>query len=72
MAKITRSLWSVRRICDEEFAVKFTKDDAVVVEKAGKVLCRFNGKGGLYGIKLRIKNPVASPKDFLRRGKHGR
>ena len=41
----------------------------MVVDKAGKVVCKFHRKGGRYVIELHLKNPIAKAQDFLRRGK---
>ena len=69
MAKVTRPLWSVGRICDEGFSVNFTKAEAVVMDKARKGICKFHRKGGLYVTELHLKNPVDKALDFPRRGK---
>ena len=69
VAKVTRPLWSVGRICDEGFSVNFTQTEAVVIDKAGKGICKFHRKGCLYVTDLHLKNPVDKAQDFLRRGK---
>ena len=63
-AAVTRPLWSVGRICDEGFDVKFSKDIAVVLTKQGKEVCRFHRSGGLYLARLSLKNPLF--RDFRR------
>ena len=40
VAKVTRPLWSLGRICDEDFEVKFGKEAAFVHMKDGKEVCR--------------------------------
>ena len=67
VAKVSRPLWSVGRICDEGFDVKFTKDEALVLTPAGKVVCRFKRSGGLYVAKMSLKHPVFK-QDFQRQG----
>ena len=47
VAKVTRPLWSVGRICDEGFSINFTQTEAVVQNKLGKAVCKFHRKGGL-------------------------
>ena len=66
VAKVTRPLWSVGRICDEGFEVKFTNSEAHVLTKEGKEVCRFRRKGGLYVAELHLKS--ASQAGFQRRG----
>ena len=66
VAKVTRPLWSVGRICDEGFEVKFTNNEAYVLTKEGKEVCKFNRKRGLYVAELRLKS--ASQSGFQRRG----
>ncbi len=57
-AKVTRPLWSVGRICDEGFDVKFNRTEALILTKQGKVVCRFERRGGLYIARLQLKNPL--------------
>ena len=66
VAKVTRPLWSVGRICDEGFEVKFTNNEAYVLTKEGKEVCKFKRKGGLYVAELHLKS--ASRSSFQRRG----
>ena len=66
VAKVTRPLWSVGRICDEGFEVKFTNNEAYVLTKEGKEVCKFKRKGGLYVAELHLKS--ASQSSFQRRG----
>ena len=70
VAKVTRPLWSVGRICDEGFEVKFTNTEAYVMTKEGKEVCKFNRRGGLYIAELGLKNPKKpSPVGFQRQGR---
>ena len=67
VAKVSRPLWSVGRICDEGFDVKFTKTEALVLKPDGTVVCRFERRGGLYIAKMSLRNPLFR-KDFRRQG----
>ena len=67
VARVTRPLWSVGKICDEGFDVKFSKDYTVVLTKQGKEICRFERRGGLYLAKLSLRNPMFK-KGFRRQG----
>ena len=69
VAKVTRPLWSVGRICDEGFSINFTQTEAVVKDKLGKAVCKFHRKGGLYLADLQLKSPADRSQDFTRRGK---
>ena len=69
VAKVIRPLWSVGRICDEGFDVKFTNSDAYVVTKEGKEVCKFNRRGGLYIAELYLKKlKQISQSGFQRQG----
>ena len=59
IAKVTRPLMSVGKICDEGMEVKFTKNEAQVVDKAGRTVCKFYRQpGGLYVAKLKLRAPA--------------
>ena len=58
VAKVSRPLWSVGRICDEGFDVKFTKHAALIMNGDGRVVCRFERRGGLYIAKMSLGNPL--------------
>ena len=59
IAKVTRPLMSVGRICDEGHNITFDSVVAVVRTKGGDELCRFHRKpGGLYVAKMKLKNPA--------------
>ena len=67
IARVTRPLMSVGKICDNGMRVVFDDDKAVVSEKAsGMELCVFERKpGGLYICKFRLKSPESG---FTRQG----
>ena len=70
IADVKRPLWSVSKICDAGFDVKFTKGCAVVTDKKGKVCVRFERRGGLYVARLMMKNPnFKKSEGFHRPGK---
>ena len=63
IAAVTRPLMSVGRICDEGHEVTFNATVAVVKDKGGSEICRFERQpGGLYVAKMKLKNPMG----FLR------
>ena len=57
------------RICDEGFDVKFTNNEAYVIAKEGKEVCKFKRKGGLYVAELHLKSPVKTDQSFQRQGR---
>ena len=70
IADVKRPLWSVSKICDAGFTVKFTRDRAVVLDKKGKTCVTFERRGGLYVARLMMKNPkFKKNEDFHRPGK---
>ena len=70
VADVKRPLWSVSKICDAGFNVKFTQDCAVVRDKKGKVCVKFERRGGLYVARLMMKNPnFKKSEGFHRPGK---
>ena len=59
IAAVTRPLMSVGRICDEGHEVTFNAIMAVVRDKKGSEICRFERQpGGLYVAKMKLKNPM--------------
>ena len=61
IARVTRPLMSVGKICDNGLEVKFTDSQAVVSNKEGVQICVFERKpGGLYLCKFRLKRPTSS------------
>ena len=66
IARVTRPLMSVGRLCDSGMQVAFSDKQAVVSHSEGNQVCVFERKpGGLNTCKFRLKRP--SP-DFVRRG----
>ena len=66
IAKVTRPLMSVGRICDNGMKVEFTHNKAIVINPEGVHVCAFERKpGGLYTCKFRLKNPMSG---FTRQG----
>jgi hypothetical protein len=66
IAKVTRPLMSVGKICDNGMRVTFDEKKAVVSDSNGAEICVFERKpGGLYIAKFRLKAP--SP-GFTRQG----
>ena len=68
VAKVTKPLLSVSKICDAGFSVRFTQEMAVVEDKKGKEVCRFIRRKGLYVASMRLRNPKfkAKTSDFPR------
>ena len=70
-AKVTRPLHSVSKICDEGFEVRFKKGAATILNANGKLVARYERKGGLYVATMRLKPPSpkkALPESFRRQG----
>jgi hypothetical protein len=58
IAKVTRPLMSVGKICDGGMQVVFTDKTATIKAPDGKTVCVFTRKpGGLYICKMRLKQP---------------
>ena len=57
VAQVTRPLMSVSKICDNDFTCHFFKDRAEVRNKAGKIVCTFIRRGGLYLCRMKLKSP---------------
>ena len=57
IAKVTRPLMSVSKICHHDYTAHFNKFEAVIKDAKGKVICRFARKGGLYVCKMRLEAP---------------
>ena len=72
VAKVTRPLMSVSKICDAGMSMRFTATMAVIEDAQGEEVCRFIRKGGLYVASMKLRNPnfKSKPKDqgFGRRG----
>ena len=59
VANVTRPLMSVGRICDEGFHVDFQKEHAVIMDKSGREVLKFERQaGGLYVAKMKLKAPT--------------
>jgi len=58
IARVTRPLMSVGKICDVGMKVEFDAERAVVKNSSGKEVCIFLRKpGGLYTCKMKLKSP---------------
>lgn len=70
VARVTRPLMSVSKICDAGMTMRFTSAMAVIEDNKGKEVCRFLRKGGLYIASMKLKNvnykPPTTP--FVRPG----
>ncbi len=67
VADVTRPLWSVSKVCDAGYDVKFTKAYATVTDENGQPVCMFQRQGGLYVARMRLRNP--KNQGFSRQGK---
>jgi hypothetical protein len=62
IARVTRPLMSVGRICDGGSKVVFEEDKATVFSREGNEICVFTRKpGGLYLCNMRLKQPFPRP-----------
>ena len=61
VARATRPLMSVSKICDAGMTMRFTSAMAVIEDNKGKEVCRFLRKGGLYIASMMLKNPDYKP-----------
>ena len=70
VAKVTRPLMSVSKICDAGLWIKFTQNLAIIMDQNDKEVCRFIRRGGLYIARMKIRNPrfSAKPQGFPRQG----
>ena len=58
IAAVTRPLMSVGKICDEGMNVTFDKNKAMVTDKNGREVCKFERQGnGLYVASLKLRSP---------------
>ena len=64
VAKITRALMSVSRICDQDMICIFEKTHASVVDGSGTTVSRFERDGGLYTCTMSPE--VRNEPDFVR------
>ncbi len=66
IARVTRPLMSVGKICDAGHEVLFTRTHAIVRNLQGREICRFARKGGLYLLNFKLRSPKdpAKPTGF--------
>ena len=57
VARVSRPLMSIGKICDQGHKVTFSKHKAVVTDASGKTICTFVRDKGLYLLKFRLKAP---------------
>ena len=57
VADVTRPLWSVSKVCDAGYDVKFSKKQATILDEHGQPVCVFERQGGLYVARMRLRNP---------------
>ena len=58
IADVTRALWSVGLICDSGLQVTFAATSASILDKAGKEICHFERRHGLYIATVQLENPL--------------
>ena len=63
LARVTRPLMSVSKICDSGLTAHFDREKAVVRDARGKTVTVFKRVGGLYICKMKLKKP------FTRQGR---
>ena len=62
VARVTRPLMSVSKVCDAGMTMRFDSKMAVILDANGKEVCRFMRRGGLYVAKMRLRNPHYKPR----------
>ena len=68
VAGISKPLWSVGRICDAGYEVRFSKSGAQIIHPAsGKTVGNFERKNGLYMSTMKLRNPKSPT--FARQGR---
>ena len=68
LAKVSRPLMSVGKICDNDVDVLVSQTRAKVFARAGHEICTFvREHGGLYIAKFRLRRP-GTPTPFVRQG----
>ena len=66
IARVTRPLMSVGKMCDNGLEITFNATQAIVKDRDGLQVCAFErAPGGLYLGKFRLKRPTSG---FTRRG----
>ena len=69
IARVTRPLMSVGKICDNGMKVEFDDKKAVIRDRDGVQVCIFERQpGGLYLGKFRLKSPKSPSPGFARQG----
>ena len=62
VAEVSRPLLSVTKMtASGELNVLCKKDEALVLNKQGKVVARFGRTGGLYTAMMKVRNPLYQP-----------
>ena len=56
-AKVTRPLMSVSKICRNGFKCSFDDSQALILDEAGAVVCRFVERNGIYLTTVKLKSP---------------
>ena len=71
VAKVSRPLMSMSRVCDQGLQVLTDAECAKVMDASGRVLARFERRGGLYVATVKIRNPRFrhKPQPFVGQGK---
>ena len=71
VAKVSRPLMSMSRVCDQGLQVLTDAECAKVMDASGRVLAKFERRGGLYVTTVKIRNPRFRPKPqpFVGQGK---
>ena len=57
VAESTRPLMTVSRVCDQGMACTYSDSHALVLDKSGKTVVKFERRGGLYIARMRPKPP---------------
>ena len=57
IAEVTRPLMSVSRVCDQGLTCTFSNSHALVLDKNGKTVVKFERRSGLYIARMRQKPP---------------
>ena len=69
IARVTRPLMSVGKICDNGMKIEFDDKQAVIRDRDGVQVCIFERQpGGLYLAKFRLKAPKSPSPGFARQG----
>jgi hypothetical protein len=68
VARVTRPLMSIARICDKGYDVTFKRSHASVLTSKGVEVCRFARKGNLYMVDVKLLAPKAKAAGFTRPG----